>query len=126
MIAARADVYEDRIGLHQRQLAAPDQPFGRPRQRKRDHQNVGGGEQRIQILHRRDLIDGGIGAAGAVDRVHARAQRVKQPRGGLADAAETEDPDERPADRAGRCVLVEHTSSQGCLILRQPLGQRQG
>jgi hypothetical protein len=70
-----------------------------------DHQNLGGGEQQIQILHRPDLIDGGIGAAEAVDRVHVRAQRVKQRRGGLADAAGTEDAGEGPADRAGRCVL---------------------
>ena len=67
------NVDEDAVGLHQRQLATPDQSVGGARQGKRDDHDVGGAQQRIQILHLPDPVDGGIRAAGAVDRVHVRA-----------------------------------------------------
>ena len=124
---AAADVDEHGAGLDGGERVGVEQAAGGVGQRQRDDDAVGAGHQRGQLVRRVELVDvRGLARGVALDRQHAHAERLREPRGLGPDLAEADDQQRAVAQLADgllarRPVALALVGEQ----LRQVLGERE-
>ena len=99
-VAAR-DVDEDRGRLEQGEPAGVDQVVGLGRVRRREDEDVGLGEQLVELPGRLDAVDAELGCRPPLERPHradhACVERGREPSDLAADLAEADDADDLAA-----------------------------
>jgi glucose-6-phosphate 1-dehydrogenase len=114
------DVHQDRVGLHQRELAGAEQSPGGDGQRQRDDQDAGRGQHPVQVGQGTGELNRSGYGTGAVHGVDAHPQCPHQLGGRPADAAVSEDCAYLAGQREQGRFLLPFAAGQRGMALRQP------